>query len=69
MQDPASSNHQQHPVEEVNSKQNKTTDQIISRQDYHLTQPCPSEEKQTNKQKTHHKSHPVQSLHKPLDQP
>ena len=24
--------------------------QIISRQDYHLTQPCPSEEKQTNKQ-------------------
>ena len=24
---------------------------IISRQDYHLSQPCPSEEKQTNKQK------------------
>ena len=24
---------------------------VISRQDYHLTQPCPSEEKQTNKQK------------------
>ena len=24
---------------------------INSRQDYHLTQPCPSEEKQTNKQK------------------
>ena len=25
------------------------TNQIISRQDYHLTQPCPSEGKQTNK--------------------
>ena len=34
----------------LNNKQNKNTNQIISRQDYHLTQPCPSEEKQTNKQ-------------------
>ena len=34
-----------------NNKQNKNTNPIISRQDYHLTQPCPSEEKQTNKQK------------------
>ena len=25
---------------------------MISRQDYHLTQPCPSEEKQTNKLST-----------------
>ena len=33
----------------LNNKQNKNTNQIISRQDYHLTQPCPSEEKQTNK--------------------
>ena len=33
----------------LNNKQNKTTNPIISRQDYHLTQPCPSEEKQTNK--------------------
>ena len=32
----------------LNNKQNKNTNQIISRQDYHLTQPCPSEEKQTN---------------------
>jgi len=43
------------------NKQNKTTNPIISRQDYHLTQPCPSEEKQDkrkqNKQKTQHKSH------------
>ena len=30
-------------------------------------QPCPSEEKQTKK--TQHKSHPIGSLHKPLDQP
>ena len=33
----------------LNNKQNKNTSPIISRQDYHLTQPCPSEEKQTNK--------------------
>ena len=33
----------------LNNKQNKNTNQIISRQDYHLTQPCPSREKQTNK--------------------
>ena len=32
----------------LNNKQNKNTNPIISRQDYHLTQPCPSEEK-TNK--------------------
>ena len=34
-----------------NDKQDKKTNPIISRQDYHLTQSCPSEEKQTNKQK------------------
>ena len=34
----------------LNNKQNKNTNPIISRQDYHLTQPCPSEEKQTSKQ-------------------
>ena len=31
--------------------QSKNTSPIISRQEYHLTQPCPSEEKQTKKQK------------------
>jgi len=31
------------------NKQNKNTNPIISRHDYHLTQPCPSQEnKQTN---------------------
>ena len=35
----------------VNNKQNKNTNPIISRQDNHLTHPCPSEEKQTDKQK------------------
>ena len=35
----------------LNNKQNKNTNPIISRQDYLLTQPCPSEEKQTDKQK------------------
>ena len=34
----------------LNNKQNKNTNPIISRQDYHLTQRCPSEEKETNKQ-------------------
>ena len=38
-------------IPHLNNKQNKNTNPIISRQDYHLTQPCPSEEKQTNKQK------------------
>ena len=51
----------------LNNKQNKNTNPIISRQECHLTQPCPSEEKQRNK--TQHKSHPIRSLHKPLDQP
>ena len=35
----------------LNNKQNKNTNPIISRQEYYLTHPCPSEEKQTNKQK------------------
>ena len=35
----------------LNTKQSKTTNPLISIQDYHLTpQPCPSEEKGTNKQ-------------------
>jgi len=32
----------------LNNKQSKNINPIISRQDYHLTRPCPSEEKQTN---------------------
>ena len=35
----------------LNNKRNKNTNSNISRQNYYLTQPCPSEEKQTNKQK------------------
>ena len=35
----------------LNDKQNKDTDPVSSRQDYHLPQPYPSEGKQTNKQK------------------
>ena len=35
----------------LNNKQNKSTNSIIGRQDHHLTQPCPSEEKQRRKQK------------------
>ena len=52
IQDPASPNHL-HPVQDsasnLNNKENKNTSQIISRQNNHLTQPYPSEEKQTNK--------------------
>ena len=48
------------------NKQDKNPNPVISRQDYHLTQPCPSKKKK--KKKTQHKSHPMQSLHKPLDQ-
>ena len=51
------------------NKQNKNKNPINSRQYYHLTQPCPSEGKQTNKQtETHHKSHPIGTIHKTLDQ-
>ena len=51
-------NTQHHPttvalcrMSHLNRKQNKNTNPVISRQDYHLTQPCPAEKKQTNKQK------------------
>ena len=53
----------------LNNKQNKNINPIISRQYYHVTQPCPSGEKKKNKKKTQHKSDPIQSLHEPLDQP
>ena len=51
IQDLASPNHQWHPVQDASSKQQtkQNTNPVISRQDYHLTQPCQSEEKQTNK--------------------
>ena len=50
--------HQHHPTTSstvcwtphLNNKQNKITNPIISRPDYHLNQPCLSEEKQTSKQ-------------------
>ena len=47
----------------LHNKQNNNTNPVISRQDVHLTQPCPSEEKQT---KTQHKSRPIQNLHKTM---
>ena len=38
-------------MQDASSKQQtkQSTNPIINRQDYHLTQPCSSEEKQTNK--------------------
>jgi len=50
----------------LNNKQNKNTNPVINRQEYDLTQPCPSENKQT---KTQHKSHSIGNLNKPPDQP
>ena len=51
IQDPGSPNHQeQHSVPDTssNNRQNKNTNPVISRQDYHLTQPC-VERQATNK--------------------
>ena len=33
----------------LNNNKNQKYEPVSSRQDYHLNQPCPSEEKQTNK--------------------
>ena len=50
IQDPASPSHGAPcRTPHLNNKQNKYTNSVISRQHYHLTHPCPSEEKQTNK--------------------
>ena len=45
-----SSNHHLSRLPHLNNKQNKNTNPVFSRQDYHLTHSCPSEEKQRNKQ-------------------
>jgi len=50
---------------QLNNKQNINTKPIISRQDCHLTQPYPPEEKQTNKNSA--QISPYTSLHKPLE--
>ena len=50
----------------LNNKQNKNTNPVIGRQDHHLTQPCPSEEKQT---KNSTQISPGTKLTQPLDQP
>ena len=46
----------------LNTKQNKNTNQIISRQEYHLTQPCPSEEKTKTKNKNSAQFSPYMKL-------
>jgi len=50
----------------LNNKQKENTNPIISRQDYHLTQPCPSEEKQKQNKtkKSQHKSHCIEAYTK-----
>ena len=52
----------------LNNKQNKNTNPIIRRQDYHLTQPCPSEEKQTNNNNNNKKHSTQISPYKKLTQ-
>ena len=45
-------------MQDASSKQQtnkQNTNPIISRQDYHLTQPCPSEENKQNNKRTQHK--------------
>ena len=55
-------------IPHLNNKQTKKYKPSHQQTGLHLTQPCPLEEKETNKQtKTQHKSHPIRSLHKPLD--
>ena len=49
----------------LNSKQNRNTNPIISRQDYHLTQPCLAERKKKNSPQISL----IWSFHKALDQP
>jgi len=47
-----------------NNKQDKNTNPIISRQDYHLSQPCPSEgEKKTNLTSSHQNASINLTLH------
>ena len=50
LQDPASPSNTLFRMPHLNNKQNKSTNPIISRQDYHLTQHCPQRKnKQTKK--------------------
>ena len=53
-------------MQDASSKQqtNKNTNPVISRQYYHLIQPSPSEEKQTNKQKSSVQVSPWTNLRK-----
>ena len=52
----------------LNNKQNKNTNPVIRRQDYHLTQSCPSEEKQTNNNNKKKKNSAQISPYKKLTQ-
>ena len=53
----------------LNNKQNKNTNPIISRQDYHSLSLFHQRKNKQTQTKTQHKSHLIPSLHKPLDQP
>ena len=70
IQDPATPNPQEHSVQDTSSKWQIKQKQKPNHQQTGLPphSALPIRGK-SNKQKTQHKSHPIQSLHKPLDQP
>ena len=70
IQDPASPNHQQHPVQDTSSKQQTKQRYKPSHQQTGLPphSPLPIRGKTSKQIKPQHKSHPIRSLHKPLDQ-
>ena len=68
---PASPNHQQHPVQEASSKQHTKRNYKPNHQQTGLPphSALPIRGKTSKQIETQQKSHPIQSLHKPLDQP
>ena len=71
IQGPASPNHQQHPVQDSSSEQQAKQKHNPNHQQTGLPphSALPVRGKTNKQTKTQHKSHPIWSLHKPLDQP
>ena len=71
IQDLASPNHQWHPVQDASSKQQTKQKYKPNHQQTELSphSDLPIRGKTNKQTKTQHKSHPIRSLDKPLDQP
>ena len=69
IQDPASPNHQEHPVQDASSKQQTKQKYKPSHQQTGLPPHSALPNREKKQTKTQHKSHPIESLHKPPDQP